>query len=112
MSHSRSQSSFYVTVTCFPGSRCMNDLNQKARKILHLTIHDSYYNFKDRKKTDTNNRWSKSYCVDFMYNCTKHKSIIEMASRKKWSTKSKIILNEFLVSEFHLLGQKSEYSAL
>lgn len=29
----------------------MNDLNQKARRILHFRIHDSYHNFKKNKKT-------------------------------------------------------------
>lgn len=28
----------------------MNDLNQKARRILHFRIHDSYHNFKKKKK--------------------------------------------------------------
>ena len=27
----------------------MNDVNQKARRIVHFRIHDSYYNFKKKK---------------------------------------------------------------
>lgn len=65
----------------FSRSRCMNDLNQKARRIVHFRIHDSYYNFK--KKKHTNNRWSKNYCAHFMYNSTKCQGTIGITKRRK-----------------------------
>lgn len=60
----------------------MNDLNQKARRILHFRIHDSYDNFKKSKETKQISI-ADGYSEHFMYNCTKHQHIIEMTSKKK-----------------------------